>query len=77
MDVNVQKVMDKALSLPADARVSLVEKLITSLNLPTQAEIDHLWAEEAEQRISQIDRGEVELISGKKIFERIRKKYKQ
>ena len=73
----INKVMDEALSLPADARVSLVERLIASLNLPTLPEIDQLWAEEAERRVSQIDRGEVQLISGEKVFARILKKYRR
>ena len=30
------KVFEEALSLPSDERVSLVEKLLTSLNLPIQ-----------------------------------------
>jgi len=72
----IDKVMDEALSLPADARVNLVERLIASLNLSTQPEIDQLWAEEAERRVSQIDKGEVKLISGKKVFARILKKYR-
>jgi hypothetical protein len=49
----------------------------TSLNLPTQAEIDRLWAEEAEQRIAQIDKGEIKLVPGKKVFANIRKKYRR
>ncbi|GAH01082.1 unnamed protein product, partial [marine sediment metagenome] len=32
-----------------------MEKLITSLNLPIDKDIDRLWAEEAERRISQIE----------------------
>ena len=44
------------------------EKLLISLNLPTQPEIDHLWAEEAERRISQIDKGEVRLVPGEKVL---------
>jgi len=36
------RVMEEALSLPADVRLSLVEKLLTSLNLPIDAEIDRL-----------------------------------
>ncbi len=71
------KVLDDALSLPADARIGLVEKLLSSLNLPTQAEIDRLWAEEGERRVAQIDRGEVELVPGEKVFERIRQKYQR
>ncbi len=77
MPVVGKKVVEEALSLPAEARVSLVEKLLTSLNLPTRPEIGRLWAEEAEQRIAQIDKGEVKLASGKKVFSNIRKKYRR
>jgi hypothetical protein len=75
MPVVAKKVFDEALSLPAEARVTLVEKLLTSLNLPTQPEIDRLWAEEAEQRIAQIEKRETKLVPGKKVFSNIRKKY--
>jgi len=77
MTAVAKKVFNEALALPADARVSLVEKLIASLNLPTQPEIDKLWAEEAERRIEQIDSGKVKLVDGKKVFARIRKKYRR
>lgn len=77
MTVVAKKVIDEALSLPAETRVSLVEKLLISLNLPTQPEIDRLWAEEAERRISQIDKGEVKLVPGEKVFSNIRKKYRR
>ena len=77
MPVVAKKVFDEALSLPAEARVSLVEKLLTSLNLPTQPEIDRLWAKEVERRIAQIDKGEVKLVPGKKVFSNIRKKYRR
>jgi putative addiction module component (TIGR02574 family) len=70
-------VVNEALSLPSDARMGLVEKLLSSLNLPTRPEIDKLWAEEAERRVAQIDRGEVALVSGEKVFERIRQKYRR
>jgi putative addiction module component (TIGR02574 family) len=77
MPVVAKKVLDEALSLPAEARVSLVEKLLNSLNLPTQPEIDRLLAEEAERRIAQIDKGGVKLVPGKKVFSNIRKKYRR
>lgn len=69
------KVFDDALSLPVEARVRLVERLLASLNLPVQAEVDRLWAEESERRVSQIERGEVELIPGEEVFEKIHRKY--
>ena len=77
MTIATKKVFDEALSLPAETRVILIEKLLISLNLPTQPEIDHLWAEEAERRISQIDKGEVRLVPGEKVFADIRKKYRR
>jgi putative addiction module component (TIGR02574 family) len=77
MSIVAGKVFDDALSLPSDARVMLVERLLKSLNLPTQAEIDRLWAEEAERRVSQIDRGDVKLIPGDEVFAKIRQKYQR
>ncbi|MBU0567494.1 addiction module protein [bacterium] len=72
-----QRVFDEVLSLPVDVRVSLVEKLLGSLNVPTQKEIDELWAREAERRVSQIDTGEAELVPGEQVFSRIREKYQK
>ena len=77
MPVVAKKVFDEALSLPTEARMSLVERLLASLNLPTQPEIDRLWAEEAELRIAQINRHGVKLVSGKKVFSNISKKYRR
>ena len=71
------RVIEGALSLPADVRLSLVEKLLTSLNLPIDAEIDRLWAEEAERRVSQIEAGEVKMVPGDEVFSKIRAKYEK
>ncbi len=75
MPTAVDRVFDKALDLPADERIGLVDRILVSLNLPTRPDIDRLWAEEAERRIAQIDRGEVELIPGEEVFAKIRRKY--
>ena len=75
MAAMTDRVTEEALSLPADIRLNLVEKLITSLNLPIDKDIDHLWAEEAERRISQIEAGEVRLVPGEEVFSKIRAKY--
>jgi putative addiction module component (TIGR02574 family) len=75
MPSTANKIVEEALSLPSDERASLVEKLISSLNLPIQEEIDQLWADEVERRVSQIEKGEVELIPGNEVFAKIRRKY--
>jgi len=75
MPTVADRVVDEVLELPSEVRVSLVNRILTSLNLPTQPEIDRQWAEEAERRVGQLDRGEVELVPGEVVFERIRRKY--
>jgi len=69
------RVIEEALSLPADARLNLIEKLLMSLNLPIDEEIDRLWAEEAERRVSQIEEGKIELVPGEKVFAKLRAKH--
>ena len=75
MAVVTDKVTEEALSLPVDVRLRLVERLLASLNLPTDPEIDRLWAEEAERRVSQIEAGEAKLVSGEDVFSKIQAKH--
>jgi putative addiction module component (TIGR02574 family) len=75
MTTTNDRVVEEALSLPADVRLSLIEKLLTSLNLPIDDQIDQLWAEEAERRVSQIEEGKSKLVPGKEVFARIRAKH--
>ena len=75
MSASNDKIIEDALSLPVEMRIGLLESLIKSLNLPTDEEIDGLWAEEAERRISQIEAKEAELVPGETVFSRIRAKY--
>jgi putative addiction module component (TIGR02574 family) len=77
METTADSVVEAALSLPADARLSLVEKLSMSLNLPIDKEIDRLWAEEAEHRVSQIETGEAKLVPGEEVFSRIQAKHRK
>ena len=75
MPTATDRVVEDALELPADERIGLVDRILASLNLPTRPDIDKMWSEEAERRVAQIDRGEVELIPGEEVFDKIRRKY--
>ena len=74
MPTLAEKLVDEALSLPVDARIELVDRLLSSLNLPTQSDVDRLWAEEAERRVDQVERKEVDLIPAEDVFAHIRQK---
>ncbi len=68
--LKTDELLNEAISLPVELRVQLVDALLRSLN-PTQAEIDALWAAEAERRIDEIDAGRAELIPGEEVFARL------
>ena len=63
----------EAVSLPVELRARLVDELLKSLN-PSQAEIDELWAAEAERRVGEIESGKVQPIPGEQVFAELRKR---
>ena len=77
MATATDRILEDALELPTDARIELVDRILVSLNLPTQPDIDKMWSEVAERRVAEIDRGEVELIPGEEVFANIQRKYAQ
>ena len=74
--LKTNELIDEAMSLPVELRAQLIDKLLKSLN-PSQAEIDKLWALEAEKRVADIEAGKVQLIPGEEVFKRIRKRLNQ
>ena len=68
--LRTNELMEEAMSLPAELRAQLAEKLLKSLN-PSQDEIDKLWAIEAEKRVADIESGKVQTIDGEEVFEKI------
>jgi putative addiction module component (TIGR02574 family) len=68
--LKTDELLNEAISLPVELRAQLVDALLRSRN-PAQAEIDELWAAEAERRIAEIDAGQVELIPGEEVFAKL------
>ena len=75
MPALAQKILHDALALPSNLRASLADKLLESLNSPTQKKLDFLWAKEAEKRLKDLRSGKVSTIPANTVFEGIRKKY--
>jgi putative addiction module component (TIGR02574 family) len=71
--LKTDELRNEAISLPVELRAPLVDALLKSLN-PAQAEVDKLWAAEAERRIAEIDAGQVELRPGEEVFAKLRKR---
>jgi hypothetical protein len=71
MTALAEKIYNEALDLPAEDRLTLLDKLLHSSNLSTQKDIDQAWVKEAEQRDRQIDNGTATLLPGNEVFAKI------
>ncbi|MBE9564200.1 MAG: addiction module protein [Proteobacteria bacterium] len=72
--MNTKQLIDEVVSLPVEERTLLVDTLLQSLNRP-ESEIDRQWAVEAQKRLTDIRSGSVQAISGKKIFDKVVKRF--
>lgn len=68
----VQRLEAAVLSLPLAERARLAERLLASLDEPT--EIEEAWAAEVKQRLEALDRGEIELIPAEQVMEEARRR---
>lgn len=51
-------------------RAKLAEQLLTSLDDPSEAEVEKLWIEEARRRLAAYRTGQVEAIPAEEVFRR-------
>lgn len=58
-------------NLPVDERISIIDELLQTLN-PPDRQVEEAWIAEAEQRIAEVESGEVEPISGQKALEELK-----
>ncbi len=70
-----EKIYEQALDLSTGDRLILIDKLLHSTNLPTQLEVDTVWAEEVEWRSKDIESGKAKMILGEEVFEKIKKRF--
>ncbi|HOS97926.1 MAG TPA: addiction module protein [Deltaproteobacteria bacterium] len=61
-------------SLPIEIKIQLIDALLNSIH-PSQAEIDELWAKEAERRVDQLKTGEVNPVSGEEVFKKVQDRF--
>ena len=71
-----KQILSEALKLPPVERAELVEDLLSSFEFQSRKTIDALWAQEAEDRIDALDRGEMAEIPAREVFAEIEKNSK-
>ena len=74
MPLTVGAIEAEALSLPISERARLIEKLILSLDLPS--EVEEAWATEVERRNAEIESGAVSTVSGTYALAKLKAEFK-
>lgn len=57
--------------LPVEQRAEIVTQILQGMNTPAPG-VEEAWIEEVEHRASQVDSGEVEMIPGEQVLQRLR-----
>ena len=66
-NMNLKQIKDEALSLPEEQRAELAEKLLLSLDTPSQDEIETDWPNEAHRRARELDECVVQPIPAEEV----------
>jgi len=75
LDMTINEVEAAALSLDLSGRAALAEKLLRSLEDPSQEEIEQLWAEEALRRDEELDAGKAKARDGEEVLRELRTRF--
>jgi putative addiction module component (TIGR02574 family) len=73
MNVDIAKLLDDAMKLPAEGRAALAGSLIQSLEETVDEDAEAAWAAEIRRRLAEIEAGRAKLVpwpeAQRKIFE--------
>lgn len=70
--MNLQSIEDEALHLPKEQRAQLIQRLVLSLESPSDEELRSDWLLEARRRADELDSGAVQAVSGDEVMKKAR-----
>ncbi|MGP9766768.1 addiction module protein [Halomonas sp. AOP13-D3-9] len=70
--MSLQKIEDEALHLPKEERAQLIQRLILSLESPTEEELKSYWLFEARRRAEELDNESVQAVTGDDVTRKAR-----
>ena len=69
--MKITAIEQTVLRLPKPERAHLVNLLLDSLDEPSEIDIQQLWLQTSQRRANEIDAGQVSLVSGESLEERV------
>jgi len=70
--MDLHKIEDQALHLPREERLQLLQRLVLSLEQPSEEELRADWLLEARRRADELDNGSVRTIPGEDVLKKAR-----
>lgn len=70
--MNHQSIEDEALHLPREKRAALIQRLVLSLESPSEEELKSDWLLEARRRAEELDSGAVQAVSADDVMKKAR-----
>lgn len=70
--MDLQKIEEEALHLPKAERAQLIQRLVLSLESPSEDELRSDWLLEAKNRAKELDNGSVEAVSSQDVMRKAR-----
>nr|WP_298165772.1 addiction module protein [uncultured Pseudomonas sp.] len=67
-----QKIEDEALRLPKEERAQLIQRLVLSLETPSEEELRSDWLLEARRRAEELDSGSVQAVPADEVMRKAR-----
>jgi putative addiction module component (TIGR02574 family) len=64
-----------ALDLTTDDSLKLVDRLLQSVNLPTQEDIDKAWSKEVDTRSERLENDKTKLIPREEVFAKLKSQF--
>jgi putative addiction module component (TIGR02574 family) len=70
--MKLKQIEDEVLHLPEEERAALAQKLLLSLDVPTEGEISEDWLVEAQRRARELDEGIVQAVPAEEVRRKAR-----
>ena len=70
--MDLQRIEDEALNLPKEERAQLIQRLVLSLDAPSEEELRFAWLLEARRRAEELDNGSVQTVPGDDVMRKAR-----
>lgn len=70
--MNFQRIEDEALHLSKEERAQLIQRLVLSLEMPSEEELKSDWLLEARRRADELDTGSVLTVPGDDVMRKAR-----